>query len=131
MEPLKFSLPCIIKATFLITYIYVTSNVAVPTAACYIPTYPYPPYPRYPTTSSYPNSVTNKPTKNTITRKPNIRDNPGSSTPKPDTTRSSTKYSSTSTTEEIETTTKKTCSIWCWLRKVGLFVVQELLKDDD
>lgn len=35
------------------------------------------------------------------------------------------------TTVSTEITPKKTCSIWCWIRKVGLFIVQQLLSEDD
>lgn len=43
----------------------------------------------------------------------------------------SSKTSTMSTEMSTMMTTKKTCNIWCWIRKVGLFIVQQLLSDDD
>lgn len=39
--------------------------------------------------------------------------------------------STTTATTERAVMGRRTCNIWCWLRRVGLFVVRQLLADED
>lgn len=127
----------------ILTEIIVTLNlfVQVQITACYVPEYHFYPVYYVPEYGYY--NIIYKPTEKhttpiprlsttgrSVTKRSTIVTRGGLTTAATDAISPDTDVSTTTSSTTEVTTTRPSCNIWCWIRRVGLFIVQQLLSDE-